>query len=62
MSEVVESVSKKKGKGLTDADKVPAPKADYATEPAQAYRSFMESVANQAATVAEIKSDAESLV
>ncbi len=62
MSEVVESVSKKKGQGLTDADKVPAPKADYATEPAQAYRSFMESVANQTATVAEIKADAESLV
>lgn len=62
MSEVVESVSKKKGKGLTDADKVPAPKADYATEPAQAYRSFMESVANQTATVSEIKADAESLV
>lgn len=62
MSEVVESVSKKKGKGLTDADKVPAPKADYATEPAQAYRSLMESVANQTATVGEIKADAESLV
>ncbi|QZI87778.1 N-6 adenine-specific DNA methylase [Vibrio phage 44E38.1] len=62
MSEVVESVSKKKGKGLTDADKVPAPKADYATEPAQAYRSFMESVANQTITVSEIKADAESLV
>lgn len=62
LSEVVESVSKKKGKGLTDADKVPAPKADYATEPAQAHRSFMESVANQTATVSEIKADAESLV
>jgi len=62
MSEVVEAVSKKKGKGLTDADKVPSPKPDYATEPAQAYRSFMESVANQTATVAEIKADAESLV
>ncbi|WP_297331325.1 LPD38 domain-containing protein [Pseudoalteromonas sp.] len=62
MPEVVEAVNKKKGKGLTDADEVSVPKADYATEPAQAYRSFMESVANQTATVAEIKADAESLV
>lgn len=60
LSEVVASVSK--GKGLTDADKVPEPKSSYATDPVQAYRSFMGTVANQTATAEEIKADAESLV
>ena len=62
MSEVVEAVSKKKGKGLTDADKVPTPKADYATEPVKAHKDFYKSVTNKSATKESVKSNLTSLL
>lgn len=62
MSEVVESISKKKGKGLTDADKVPAPKPGYATEPVKAHDYFTKSVSNKTATKESVQSNLSDLI
>ena len=56
ISEVIESVSKAKGKGLTDADKVPE------TYTAKSYANFRETVAKQTATAKDILADAENLI
>tara|TARA_R110000764_G_scaffold216189_3_gene303051 strand:- start:3920 stop:11833 length:7914 start_codon:yes stop_codon:yes gene_type:complete len=56
ISEVIESVSKAKGKGLTDADKVPE------TYTAKSYANFRETVAKQTATAKEILADAEDVI
>ena len=56
LSEVVESVSKKKGKGLTEADKVPE------VYTSSSYRNFRKSVADQTATAKQILDDAENLI
>lgn len=56
LSEVVESVSKKKGEGLTEADKVPE------VYTSSSYRNFRKSVADQTATAKQILDDAENLI
>ena len=56
ISEVIESVSKAKGKGLTDTDKVPE------TYTAKSYKNFRETVAKQTATAKEILADAEDVI
>ena len=56
ISEVIESVSKAKGKDLTDADKVPE------TYTSKSYANFRETVAKQTATAKEILADAENVI
>jgi phospholipid N-methyltransferase len=55
-SEVIESVSKTKGKDLTEADKVPG------AYTIKSYSDFRETVANQTATAKDILADAENVI